>query len=158
MNLKNIKVKKFKSNENNFLSTKLGKMVVNRVMQDGKKIKAEKIVLEVLSFLEEVSTENPIDIITLAIKHATPVVEVRTIRIRGANYKVPAPILAKRRISLAIKCIVKNARSTKGIPMKIALRNELFLAYNKQGESMKKKYEMHKLARANRAFTHFRWF
>ena len=142
----------------NFLSTKLGMKLIRRLMMDGKKNKAEKILLETLNLLAETSSENPIIILKSAIRHTKPLIEVRTIRVRGTNYQDPIPIFSKRRTSLAIKWIVENARKKKGNDMKYKLRDELLLACRNQGESVKKKINVHKLASANRAYTHFRWF
>jgi len=142
----------------NFLSTKLGIKLIRRLMVDGKKNKAEKILLGTLNLLAESSSENPIVILKSAIRHTKPLIEVRTIRVRGTNYQVPIPIFSKRRTSLAIKWIIENARKKKGNSMKYKLRDEFLLAYKNQGESVKKKINIHKLATANRAYTHFRWF
>jgi small subunit ribosomal protein S7 len=141
-----------------FLSTKLGIKITNRLMKDGKKNKAEKIILDTLNLLAESASENPIIILKSAIKHTKPLIEVRTIRVRGTNYQVPIPIFSKRRTSLAIKWIIENARKKKGNAMRFKLRDELLLASKNQGESVKKKISVHKLASANRAYTHFRWF
>ena len=123
----------------NFLSTKLGVKIINKIMKDGKKNKAEKIILDTLNLLAESSSENPVIIFKSAIKHTKPLIEVRTIRVRGTNYQVPIPIFSKRRTSLAIKWIIESARKKKGNAMKFKLRDELLLASKNQGESIKKK-------------------
>ena len=142
----------------NFLSTKLGVKFINIIMVNGKKQVAEKIILDTLNLLSEVSSKNPIVIVKSAIKHTKPLIEVRTIRVRGANYQVPVPIFSKRRTSLAVKWLIQNSRKKGGKAMKYKLRDELLSASNNQGESIKKKITIHKLAAANRAYTHFRWF
>jgi small subunit ribosomal protein S7 len=145
-------------NINSFLQTDLGKKIVNRLMKDGKKVKAEKILSNVIILLSKVQSEDPIKILKDAVLHVQPLVEVRTIRVRGANYQVPVPVPANRRVSLSIKWIIESARKKKIGPMKVRLQQEFLLAYQRQGESIKKKITVHKLASANRAYTHFRWF
>ena len=97
-------------NINSFLQTDLGKKIVNRLMKDGKKVKAEKILSNVIILLSKVQSEDPIKILKDAVLHVQPLVEVRTIRVRGANYQVPVPVPANRRVSLSIKWIIESAR------------------------------------------------
>jgi small subunit ribosomal protein S7 len=146
------------NNIDSFLQTDLGKKIVNRLMKDGKKVKAEKILSDVIILLSKIQPEDPIKILKEAIQRVQPLVEVRTIRVRGANYQVPVPVPVKRKTSLSIKWIIESARKKKTGPMKVRLQEEFLLAYQRQGESIKKKIAVHKLASANRAYTHFRWF
>jgi small subunit ribosomal protein S7 len=153
-----MEIQKINQNHQDFLSTQLGKKFVNRLMIGGKKSIAEKIFLQSLVLIQSVSNKNPIQVLILAIFNVKPVVEIRSIRMRGANYQVPIPLQENRRISLAIKWIVESANKKKGNPMKIKLKEEIILASKKQGESVKKKLSVHRLANANRAFVHYRWF
>jgi len=94
------------NNINSFLQTDLGGKIVNRLMKDGKKIKAEKILSDVIILLSKIQPEDPIKILKNAIQRVQPLVEVRTIRVRGANYQVPVPVPVKRKTSLSIKWII----------------------------------------------------
>lgn len=141
-----------------FLNTLLGKKFVNCLMIDGKKNKAERILLESFVLIRLSYNKNPIKLLLLAINNVKPIVEVRSIRMRGANYQVPIPLKEERRISLAIKWIIASAKKKGGSTMKSKLKDELILASEKQGESVKKKLTIHRLANANRAFAHYRWF
>jgi len=153
-----MKIQKNNQNHQDFLSTSLGKKFVNRLMIGGKKSIAEKILLQSLVLIQSGSNKNPIQVLMLAIFNVKPVVEIRSIRMRGANYQVPIPLQENRRISLAIKWIIGSANKKKGSPMNIKLKDEIILASKKQGESVKKKISIHRLANANRAFVHYRWF
>lgn len=153
-----MKIQKNNQNHQDFLSTPLGKKFVNRLMIGGKKSIAEKILLQSLVLIQSGSNKNPIKVLMLAIFNVKPVVEIRSIRMRGANYQVPIPLQENRRISLAIKWIIESANKKKGNPMNIKLKDEIILASKKQGESVKKKISIHRLANANRAFVHYRWF
>ena len=94
----------------------------------------------------------------MSINNVKPVVEIRSIRMRGANYQVPIPLSDSRKVSLAIKWIIATANKKKENPMKVKLKDELIAASQNHGESIKKKLTIHKLANANRAFAHYRWF
>jgi len=145
-------------NHQNFLRTPLGKKFINRLMLCGKKSIAEKILLESLSLIQLKLKQNPIRLLMKGVNNVKPIVEVRSIRMRGANYQVPIPLQENRRISLAIKWIIESANKKKSNPINIKLKDELILASKKQGDSVKKKLTVHRLANANRAFAHYRWF
>jgi len=153
-----MKVQKINQNRQDFLSTPLGKKFVNRLMIGGKKSIAEKILLQSLVLIQSNSSKNSIQTLMLAIANVKPVVEVRSIRMGGANYQVPIPLLENRRVSLAIKWIIESANKKQGNSMKFKLKDELILASKKQGDSIKKKINIHRLANANRAFAYYRWF
>jgi len=153
-----MQIQKNNQNHQDFLSTSLGKKFVNRLMIGGKKSIAEKILLQSLVLIQLNYSKNPIQILMSAIINVKPVVEIRSIRMRGANYQVPIPLQETRRVSLAVKWIIESANKKQGNPMKIKLKDELILASKKQGESVKKKLSVHRLANANRAFAHYRWF
>jgi small subunit ribosomal protein S7 len=145
-------------NHQDFLNTPLGKKFINRLMKNGKKSTAERIFLESLVLIQQTLKKNPIEIISLSIHNVKPVVEIRSIRMRGANYQVPIPLTESRKTSLAIKWIITAANKKKGSSIKIKLKDELIAASQNHGESVKRKLTIHKLANANRAFVHYRWF
>jgi len=153
-----MKVQINNKNHQNFLRTPLGKKFINRLMLCGKKSIAEKVLLESLSLIQLKLKQNPIRLLIKGINNVKPIVEVRSIRMRGANYQVPIPLQENRRISLAIKWIIESANKKKSNPIHIKLKDELILASKKQGDSVKKKLTVHRLANANRAFAHYRWF
>jgi len=145
-------------NHQDFLSSALGKKFINRLMVNGKKSIAERIFLETLVLIQHTLKQNPVQLVSLSINNVKPVVEIRSVRMRGANYQVPIPLTEGRKVSLAIKWIVTAASKKQGSPMKINLKDELIAASQNHGDSVKKKLTIHKLANANRAFAHYRWF
>jgi small subunit ribosomal protein S7 len=145
-------------NHQNFLRTPLAKKFINRLMLGGKKSIAEKILLESLSLIQLKLKQNPIRLLIKGINNVKPIVEVRSIRMRGANYQVPIPLQENRRISLAIKWIIESANKKKSNSINVKIKDELILASKNQGDSIKKKLTVHRLANASRAFAHYRWF
>ncbi len=129
--------------------------VINKVLLQGKKQKATDIVYSALDIAAKKLTKDPFVIFDTAIKNITPAVEVRSKRVGGGNYQIPMEIKPHRRQSLAIRWMVNYARSRKGIPMEKALAEEIIDAFNKVGSAFKKKEETHKMAEANKAFSHF---
>lgn len=145
-------------NHQDFLTSPLGKKFINILMVNGKKSTAERIFLESLVLIQSTLKQNSVKTVSLSINNVKPVVEIRSVRMRGANYQVPIPLTESRKISLAIKWIVATAKKKQGSSMKIKLKDELIAASQNHGESVKKKLTIHKLANANRAFAHYRWF
>jgi len=145
-------------NYQDFLNTQLGKKFINRLMLNGKKSTAERVFLESLVLIQQNLKKNPIKILLLSINNVKPVVEIRSVRMRGANYQVPIPLSDNRKVSIAIKWIIATANKKKENSMKVKLKDELIAASQNHGESIKKKLTIHKLANANRAFAHYRWF
>lgn len=138
-------------------SIKLSRLI-NYVMYDGKKNTATAVVYDALEKIKELSgNPNPLEVFDVAIKNASPLVEVRSRRIGGANYQVPREVRTERRLQLAMRWIVEAARSRKGIKMAQALAEELMNAYKNEGSAVKKKEDTHKMAEANKAFAHFAW-
>lgn len=131
--------------------------LMNRVLIDGKKSVAEKIVYGALEIIEEKTKRPGIDVFEEALKNVMPVVEVRPRRVGGATYQVPVEVRSDRRISLAMRWIVTNSRKRSGHTMRDKLAGELLDASNGQGASVKKKEDGHKMAEANKAFAHYRW-
>ncbi|MBP6856120.1 MAG: 30S ribosomal protein S7 [Candidatus Pacebacteria bacterium] len=131
---------------------------INNVMWDGKKTAASKVVYGAFDIIKEkTANPNPLEIFDLAIKNASPVMEVRSRRIGGANYQVPREVRPERRLALATRWIVGAARSGKGKPMAVKLADELIAASKGEGASVKKRDDTHKMAESNKAFAHFAW-
>ena len=131
---------------------------INYVMKDGKKSVAQKIVYNALDEIEKKTSQNPAELFDTALKNVLPLVEVRGRRIGGANYQIPIPVRGERKYSLAFRWILAAARTKKGRPMAEKLAAELMAAANKEGDAVKKKNDVHKMAEANRAFAHFARF
>lgn len=131
---------------------------INNVMWDGKKTAASKVVYGAFDIIKEkTANPNPLEIFDLAIKNASPVMEVRSRRIGGANYQVPREVRPERRLALATRWIIGAARSGKGRPMAVKLADELIAASKGEGAAVKKRDDTHKMAESNKAFAHFAW-
>lgn len=128
---------------------------INYVMQSGKKSTAEKIVYGALDSIKKSTSDDPLKIFDKALEHASPLLEVTSRRVGGANYQVPQEVRPDRRFTLAVRWIVGAARSKKGKPMAEKLAEELLSASKNEGAAVKKKQDMHRMAEANRAFAHF---
>ena len=131
---------------------------INYIMLDGKKETARKIVYGALDIIKEKNSDKePLEVFEAALKNAGPSTEVRSRRVGGANYQVPVPVRPERQVALAMRWIINGARSKKGKEIKIFLADELLMAAAGEGEAVKKKENVHKMADANKAFTHFAW-
>jgi small subunit ribosomal protein S7 len=140
-----------------YASLKLSKFT-NYVMESGKKATARTIVSDcMLAIKEKAKVENPIEIFETALKNTSPAMEVRSRRVGGANYQVPREVRQTRQAALSMKWIVDAARSKKGAPMHLKLADEIIAASKNEGEAVKKRETMHKMAEANKAFAHFAW-
>ncbi|MDP1880754.1 MAG: 30S ribosomal protein S7 [Parachlamydiaceae bacterium] len=138
-------------------STVLGKFI-NKVMQQGKKSTARRIVYGALDkFAKRVKSENPLEVFEQALDNAQPALEVKSRRIGGATYQVPMEIPAGRRMSMAMRWIINHSRAKAGRSMEDALAGELTDCFNNQGTTIKKKEDTHRMADANKAYAHFRW-
>jgi len=131
--------------------------LVNKIMLRGKKATAEGIVYGALGTLETRAKKPAIEVLEQAIRNATPMIEVRPRRVGGATYQVPMEIREDRRLALALRWLIQNARKRPGKSMVEKLSAELMDAYNNQGNTIKRKEDTHKMAEANRAFAHYRW-
>ncbi|HHY86917.1 MAG TPA: 30S ribosomal protein S7 [Verrucomicrobia bacterium] len=132
--------------------------LVNTVMQCGKKTVAQKIVYGAFDRIAEKNpSANPLDILQRAVDNAKPRLEVKARRVGGATYQVPVEVPADRQFALALRWLVNFADARKGIPMKDALAAEIMEAYQGQGNAIRRRDEVHKMAQANKAFAHFRW-
>ena len=125
-------------------------------MERGKKTIATRIVYDAFDIIKEKTKQDPVEIFEKAIQNASPVLEVRSKRIGGANYQVPMEVSKDRRIALAFRWVIAAAKKGNG-PMKDKLAKELIQASNSEGEAIKKKENVHKMAEANKAFAHFAW-
>lgn len=125
---------------------------VNYVMEDGKKSVAEKIVYDAFEKMGEITKEDPVKVFERAFENATPLVEVVSRRVGGANYQIPQEVRPERKFYLATRWIIDAARGRKGKPMADRLAEELVLAAKNEGSAIKKKQDMHRMAEANRAF------
>ncbi|MDE1970412.1 MAG: 30S ribosomal protein S7 [Patescibacteria group bacterium] len=130
---------------------------VNKLMSDGRKAAAEKIMYDALLLVEERTKLNPAEALKTAIENVSPTVEVASRRVGGANYQVPREVRPTRRFALALRWLIGAAQSKSGKPMKERLAEELILATQKEGAAMKKRSDMHRMAEANKAFAHFKW-
>ena len=131
---------------------------INCVMKGGKKQLAQKIVYGAIEKLaKKVNVENPLEAFEQAMENAKPTLEVKSRRIGGATYQVPIEIAPDRRTALALRWIIKHARSKVGRSMSDGLLIELSDCYNNQGTTIKKKEDTHRMAEANKAFAHYRW-
>jgi small subunit ribosomal protein S7 len=130
---------------------------INAVMQDGKKDTARKVVYEALDVLGKEEGANALETFETALRNVSPLMEVRSRRVGGANYQVPREVPQARRLALSFRWIITSARGKKGKPMGEKLAAELLLAAKNEGDAIKKKDEMHRMAEANKAFAHFAW-
>jgi small subunit ribosomal protein S7 len=138
-------------------SLKLSKFT-NYIMQSGKKNIARKIVVDCMNEIKEkAKVENPLEIFESALKNTTPSMEVRSRRVGGANYQVPREVRPERKQALSMKWIIEAARNKKGKPIHIKLAEEIISASKNEGEAIKKRENVHKMAEANKAFAHFAW-
>jgi len=138
-------------------STKIEKFI-NYVMERGKKDTANKIIYKTFDYIKEKEpTKKPLDVFEDAIKNSSPLMEVRSRRIGGANYQVPREVRPERRLSLSMRWIIDAAKSKKGSAMYKKLGDEIILASKGEGEAVKKRENTHKMAESNKAFAHFSW-
>ena len=139
-------------------SSTLVTRLVNTVMERGKKSVAQRIVYGAFDELAAKNpTVNPLELLQRAVDNAKPRLEVKPRRVGGATYQVPLEVPADRQFSLALRWLVDFADGRKGVPMKEALAAEILEAYQGQGNAIRKRDEVHKMAQANKAFAHFRW-
>lgn len=139
-------------------SSELVSRFISVVMQSGKKMAAEKIVYGAIQILQEKITEEaPLKAFGKAIDSVRPRVELKARRVGGATYQVPVDVSPARGTSLALRWIRDFARKKKGKPMMNKLADELIAAYKQEGAAIKKRDETHKMAEANKAYSHFRW-
>ena len=143
--------------DSKFHSTLVSRLV-STVMERGKKSLAQRIVYSAFDRIAEKNPNgNPLEILQRAVDNVKPRLEVKARRVGGATYQVPLEVPGDRQLSLAMRWLVDLADARKGIPMKEALAAEILEAYQGQGNAIRKRDEVHKMAQANKAFAHFRW-
>jgi len=138
-------------------SSQLVTQVINKVMLDGKKSIAEQIVYEALEAVGTKTGRPPVEVLEQAVKTVTPVLEVRSRRVGGANYQVPVEVPQRRARTLAVRWLVTYARERREKGMSDKLANEILDALNQQGGAFKRKDDVYRMAQANKAFAHYRW-
>jgi small subunit ribosomal protein S7 len=131
--------------------------LVNRLMSDGKKSIAERVVYDALTQVADKTGKPPLEALDAAVKSVTPVLEVRSRRVGGANYQVPVEVPPRRGRTLAIRYLVTYARERREKGMEAKLAGELVDAIDQQGGAFKRKDDMYRMAQANKAFAHYRW-
>src|SRR5207344_3312386 len=139
-----------------FASIDLAKFM-NVLMTRGKKSVAESIVYGALAMIKSKSGKDPIEVFSQAVQNVKPVVEVKSRRVGGANYQVPVEVRPVRRVALAMRWLKESARKRGEKSMALRLANELLEAVEGRGGAMKKRDEVHRMAEANKAFSHFRY-
>lgn len=130
---------------------------MNSVMYDGKKSVAEQIVYGAFDIIESRTKQNPIEVFKAALENVAPAIEVRSRRVGGATYQVPVEVRPERRQALAIRWLIQAARARNDKTMIDRLSAELLDASNNRGNAVKKREDTHRMAEANRAFSHYRW-
>jgi len=130
--------------------------LINYIMKKGKKSIARKIVYGAFDILKE-KKKDPVEVFETAIRNVSPFLEVRPRRVGGATYQIPREVRGERKLSLALRWIIRAAKSKKGRPMRERLAEELMNAAENTGWAVKRKEDSHRMAEANRAFAHFRW-
>jgi small subunit ribosomal protein S7 len=131
--------------------------MINKIMKNGKKGVAERIVYKALDDVGERTKEDPRQVFEKAMRNVMPVLEVRPRRVGGATYQIPLEVRPARQMSLAMRWLLGAARGRSGRPMAERLAAELIDAYREQGSAIKKRDDTHKMAEANKAFVHYRW-
>ncbi len=140
--------------DNKYGSVLVAKLI-NYVMRDGKKSTATRVVYDALEIIEAEAGRGAVEVFDEALKNVMPAVEVKSKRVGGANYQVPMPVRGERKYALAYRWLLLAARGKKGRPMCEKLAEELMLAAKGEGEAVKKRAEVQRMAEANRAFAHF---
>jgi small subunit ribosomal protein S7 len=138
-------------------NSRLVTQIVNRVMTRGKKSTAEAIVYKALDKVGEQTGKPPVEVLEQAIKTITPVLEVKSRRVGGANYQVPVEVPQRRARTLAVRWLIDFARDRREKQMSEKLAGEIMDALNQQGGAFKRKDDVYRMAQANKAFAHYRW-
>ncbi len=128
---------------------------IGMIMQDGKRATAERVVYDALDIIHEKTNQGGLNVFEQAIKNISPMVQLKSRRVGGANYQVPIPVSGERRQTLAMRWVRDVCRKQKGKPMANRIAMEIIAGANKEGAAMKKREETHRMAEANKAFAHF---
>ena len=137
--------------------SRLVQQLINKVMVDGKKSLAERIVYEALEIASKRSGQKPVDALEASIKALTPVLEVRSRRVGGATYQVPVEVPSRRARTLAVRWLIEFSRERGEKTMAERLAGELIDAQSEQGNAFRRKEDIYRMAQANKAFAHYRW-
>jgi small subunit ribosomal protein S7 len=129
---------------------------INRLMLCGKKTVAQRITYNAFTIIQEESNREPLEVFQQALRNATPAVEVRPKRVGGSTIQVPTELRTTRSEALAMRWLIRGARSRNGIPMRRGLAQELMEASRGEGSAVRRREELHRMAEANRAFVHYR--
>jgi len=132
-------------------------MLVNRILQSGKKTLAQQIFYQAMKKVEESTQQDPVEVLRQAVLNVTPLLEVKARRVGGSTYQVPLEVSSERGTTLALRWLIKSARTRPGSEMVSKLANEIIDASNQTGNAIRKREETHKMAEANKAFAHFRF-
>lgn len=138
-------------------NSKLISMLTVRILKDGKKVIAQKIIYDALDIIKNKTSQDPLLTLEKAIRNTTPLVEVKARRVGGSTYQVPIEVRAYRGTNLALRWITRFANERSGKKMSLKLANEILDASNEIGNSIKKREETHRMAEANKAFAHYRY-
>ncbi|NET49223.1 MAG: 30S ribosomal protein S7 [Merismopedia sp. SIO2A8] len=138
-------------------NSRLVNMIVNRIMESGKKSLSYRIVYGAFDIIRERTGSEPLEVFEQAVRNATPLVEVKARRVGGATYQVPMEVRSDRGIALALRWLIQFSRQRSGRSMAIKLANELMDAANETGSAIRKREETHRMAEANKAFAHYRY-
>jgi small subunit ribosomal protein S7 len=156
MSRRNQAVKRELLPDSRYSNTTVSRMI-NKIMLDGKKSTAERVVYGALETIEAREGQTPLAVLGQAVRNSTPQLMVKSRRIGGATYQVPIEVKPDRAMALAIRWLIDSARSRNGKSMKDKLADELIDASKGQGSTVKKRDDTHRMAEANRAFAHYRW-
>jgi small subunit ribosomal protein S7 len=156
MSRRKVSIKKVVVSDLKYSDPLVAKMI-NLIMRDGKKSTAEAIMYDAMEIIKQKGKDEPLKIFRKALDNVKPVLEVRPRRVGGATYQIPVDIRPERRNTLSIRWVVDSARGRGEKTMQERLAGELWDAFNKTGSSMKKREDVHKMAEANRAFSHYKW-
>lgn len=138
-------------------NSKVVTKLINRIMLDGKKGKAQTILYDAFDIIKEKTGDNPLEIFNKALENIKPLLEVKSRRVGGSNYQVPIEVSADRSQALGLRWLVNYARLRGGKGMAENLANEIIDASNSTGAAVKKREDTHRMAEANKAFAHYRW-
>lgn len=130
---------------------------INYLMKGGKKTVAQKILYGCFDIINKKTGKEPLEVFELAVKNTSPLVEIKSKRIGGANYQVPREVRGERKLALSLRWLIQISRAKKGKPMAQKFAEEILLAANNEGAAVKKRQDTQRMAEANKAFAHLSW-